>query len=196
MIVRGIVPQYYDYRITESGKRKIKQTFRFIKKIPEDFTLKNTENVSLKCIHPRPIWYVDSEELAKNITEGTIFIKPENPNYVLAISIRTAQIIQLVLLLRSQNIRTDYLAGAGGRAYDQHAQVLVSQEKKAGVGFSDVKFNTIYYASDITKIKQPFGRIRQDGGTHVDIVDENSTIQRHFQARRKYYESLGASIVE
>ncbi len=196
MIIRGVVPQYYDYRVTEKGKKKVKVAFRFLKSIPSDLTLKKTDFLSLECIHPRPIWYVDNEELAKNISQGTIFIKPETPNYVLAISIRTQQIIQLLLFLRAQNIRADYLAGAGKRAYDPEAQVLVSQDKKAGVGFNDPKFDTIYYTSDITKIKQPFGRIRQDGGTHVDIVDENSTIQRHFKARKAYYKSLGASIRE
>ena len=198
-IVERIVPQYIDYKLYPE-KKPIGFYCEFFKSLDEDYleTKKvDLDDKSYPFVFNRPFYVVPEKNLKEIILpkRGTLFVVPEEPVYCLLISNRSIQIAEMVLLLRSYNIRVDYLA-MGRKKYDPKAQVLVSQVKSSGAGFSDSKFSTNYYISDITKIEQPFGRIRIDGGIHFDIVDDNSTIKNHYRARKRYYASIDAEIHE
>ena len=199
-IVQNIVPQYVDYSLYPE-KKPIGFYCEIFKSLDEEY-LETTKKVDLDdksypFIFSRPFYAVPEKKLDQIILpkKGTLFVIPKKPVYCLLISNRSFQIAEMVLYLRSYNIRVDYLA-MGRKKYDSESQVLVSQVKSSGAGFSDSKFSTNYYISDITKIEQPFGRIRVDGGIHFDIVDDNNTIRNHYKARKRYYNSIDAQISE
>lgn len=175
-IIKGIVPKKVDYVITLKNIKKIKGKFFSIK---ED-VYNNLDNEQLDFL------------LSK---KGKLWIVPKNPKYILVISTRTEQILLLEKMFTDINIFCDTLFGKKN-FYDPRAQVLVAGFLKAGVGFNDPKFKYAIYASDITDIRQAFGRLRRNDGIHYDIVDDHKNFFNHYKKRRKYYKSVGAKIIE
>lgn len=78
------------------------------------------------------------------------------------------------------------------------SDVLVSSYSKSGVGFDFPKLDTLVIASDVESfIAQYHGRIfrrRDVNPLVVDIVDDFHVFRRHWNTRRKYYESCSARV--
>jgi len=83
-------------------------------------------------------------------------------------------------------------------------RVLLTTYSKGGVGFDHPSLNMLIIASDVEAyIGQYHGRIFRGGGSTerqelpviVDLVDDFSTLVKHWRSRRTYYIQSGAKIV-
>lgn len=203
-IIKGIVPERCTHKIVFVKKEmKIKRLF-YDKPLEKVKSVEQAKNSGVhNCVYDFPdgkIYSVSESIYEKFYSEikelnGRIYVIPDNPVYILILSSRTEQIIDLCLKIRSMNINVDCLYG-NKNDYDPESQVLIAQEKKAGTGFSDSKFDVLYYASDITNIEQPFGRIRKSGGIHFDFVDSHPNLEKHYRTRRSHYKRVGAEIFD
>jgi superfamily II DNA or RNA helicase len=80
------------------------------------------------------------------------------------------------------------------KTWDKTCRILVAGTKKAGVGFDDPRLTMLIMMSDTKKVEQFEGRIRCSNNIIYDIVDKNSTLERHWQLRKKWYLLRGATI--
>jgi superfamily II DNA or RNA helicase len=84
--------------------------------------------------------------------------------------------------------------------FDKDARVVIATINKAGVGFSHDILDTLILAADVEEYYiQYLGRITRRPDVQpiiFDIIDQNPTLQRHFQTRRKVYKEIGGKIVD
>lgn len=118
---------------------------------------------------------------------------------ILILCKRKEQGTVLIQKLALQNERVTRLMG-NDRKFDKDARILVATINKAGVGFSHDVLDTLILAADVEEYYiQYLGRItrRPDVRPMIfDIVDKNTTLQRHFATRRKVYKEIGGTIVD
>lgn len=95
--------------------------------------------------------------------------------------------------LRSKSITVDYVTQNKNK-WDDSCSVLIGTFSKIGVGLDVTDRDITILAGDVKDIRQPEGRIRLSNNTIVDIVDDHSTLERHWQQRRKWYLQRGAQI--
>lgn len=84
--------------------------------------------------------------------------------------------------------------------FDKDARVVIATINKAGVGFSHDILDTLILAADVEEYYiQYLGRITRRPDVRpiiFDIIDQNPTLQRHFQTRRKVYKEIGGKILD
>ena len=85
--------------------------------------------------------------------------------------------------------------------FDKDARILVGTIKKLGVGFDHSKLDTLIAGCDLESyFIQYLGRIfRSPDGVEpivFDIVDNNTTLKRHYKTREKVYRESGGAIVQ
>jgi len=82
--------------------------------------------------------------------------------------------------------------------FNTQARILIGTCQKVGVGFDHSKLDTLLLATDLEEyFIQYLGRIfrtRDNQPIIFDIVDDNSTLRKHFQTRKKIYKKHGGII--
>lgn len=78
----------------------------------------------------------------------------------------------------------------------QNYRILIAGRKRAGIGFNDPTRTLLVLCTDCKDVRQNEGRIRTSDNIIYDVVDNYSTLEKHWAIRRKWYESKGATIVE
>jgi len=80
------------------------------------------------------------------------------------------------------------------------ARVLIGTTSKLGVGFDDTTRNAMIFACDIANVEnleQYAGRVvhrTTDTPLIIDFVHNFTSLKRHWDTRKKYYKSIGASL--
>ena len=72
---------------------------------------------------------------------------------------------------------------------------MVAGTKKGGVGLNDPTLTMLILASSTRDVRQFEGRIRTADNLIYDIVDNNQTLEKHWNERESWYEERGATIV-
>jgi len=118
---------------------------------------------------------------------------------ILILCKRKEQGMTLHNLLKTRGEQVTRLMG-NDRKFDENARILIATINKAGVGFSHDVLDTLILAADVEEYYiQYLGRItrRPDVKPLIfDIVDKNSTLQRHFTTRKKVYKEIGGTILD
>jgi superfamily II DNA or RNA helicase len=106
---------------------------------------------------------------------------------------RVEQCIDIYNKLLSKKQHTEILVGKT-KKWDKSCRILVAGTKKAGVGFNDPTLTMLILLSDTKDVAQFEGRIRTTDNIIYDIVDDNKTLENHWETRKKWYEKRGATI--
>jgi len=97
-----------------------------------------------------------------------------------------------LLLKKGENVDVMY---GDKNDYDEDCRVLISIDKKAGVGFNRKSTNMLILGFDCTDVRQYEGRIRLDNFIIIDYVHELPTFNKHFENHRKpWYTQRGGTI--
>ena len=81
------------------------------------------------------------------------------------------------------------------KKWDKTKRILVAGTKKGGVGMDDSSLTMLILASSTKDVRQFEGRIRTTDNLIYDVVDDNKTLERHWEIREDWYEERGATIV-
>lgn len=95
-------------------------------------------------------------------------------------------------LFKNTKYSFDYVC-ADKKDFDNDCNVLIGSFKKLSVGF-DSDRDVLILESDITDVRQAEGRIRKNDNLIIDIVDDNKTLEKHWNGREKWYRERGATI--
>jgi superfamily II DNA or RNA helicase len=110
---------------------------------------------------------------------------------------RVKQVMYLVNRLQTEGEHVTYLARSK-QDFDKTARILIGVNSKIGTGFDHPRLNTLLLASDVENyFIQYLGRItrRSDQDLMVfDLVDSNSTLEKHFKTRKSVYLEHGGKI--
>ena len=110
---------------------------------------------------------------------------------------RVSQAKKLEEMLIKEKIDVTSLVGIK-RSFDTNARVLVATIQKAGVGFDHPKLNALMIAADVEQyFIQYLGRVfRTEHGSPLifDLVDDFSTLKKHFYSRSSVYRKHGGTI--
>lgn len=133
----------------------------------------------------------DRNELICNIIQ-------QYPNRTFLVLIkRIEQGKYLLDRLKEMNENVTDLIG-NNQEFDKEARILVGTCQKVGVGFDHDRLDTLLLATDIEEyFIQYLGRVfrRKDANPIIfDLVDNNSTLLKHFKTRQKIYENAGGTI--
>jgi len=119
--------------------------------------------------------------------------------HILILCKRKEQGNHLLKVLTERQHHVTRLMGTD-KSFDKNARIVVATINKAGVGFSHDVLDTLILAADVEEYYiQYLGRItrRPDVKPMIfDIIDQNPTLQRHFQTRRKVYKEIGGTIFD
>lgn len=88
------------------------------------------------------------------------------------------------------------LFGKGKKKRDPTKRIVVAGMKKAGVGFNDPDLNMQFIVFDAIDVAQFEGRIRVSNNIIYDLVDDDTTLENHWEKRKKWYLKRGATIKE
>lgn len=78
--------------------------------------------------------------------------------------------------------------------YDKTKRITITTLKKGGTGLDDSSLTMLILAADAKDVRQYEGRIRTTNNVIYDIVDNFGTLERHWDLRKEWYLSRGASI--
>ncbi len=81
------------------------------------------------------------------------------------------------------------------KKWDKTKRILVAGTKKGGVGLNDPFLTMLILASSTKDVRQFEGRIRTTDNLIYDVVDDNRTLEKHWELREDWYEERGATIV-
>ena len=81
------------------------------------------------------------------------------------------------------------------KKWDKTKRILVAGTKKGGVGMDDSSLTMLVIASSTKDVRQFEGRIRTTDNLIYDIVDDNKTLEKHWELREDWYVERGATIV-
>ena len=81
------------------------------------------------------------------------------------------------------------------KKWDKTKRILVAGTKKGGVGLNDPSLTMLILASSTKDVRQFEGRIRTTDNLIYDVVDDNRTLEKHWDIREDWYDERGASIV-
>jgi len=81
------------------------------------------------------------------------------------------------------------------KKWDKTKRILVAGTKKGGVGLNDPSLTMLIMASSTKDVRQFEGRIRTTDNLIYDIVDDNKTLEKHWELREDWYVERGATIV-
>ncbi len=144
---------------------------------------------------PRLDWTKAMNSLAYNPERNDLIADlarayPERKILVLCSRVEQAVSIHHNLVESGESVDTYY---GRMRTYNKDARILVAGAKKVGVGFNNEAFTMLILAFDAKDVRQMEGRIRADNNIVLDIVDDNSTWEKHWKLRQKWYTQRGAS---
>jgi superfamily II DNA or RNA helicase len=148
------------------------------------------------------IWNSVLESQATSVERNQIIIdivRKFPDRYFLILCKRVSQAHYLHEQLKELGEKPTLLVGSKND-FDKTSRVLISSVQKSGVGFSHDILNSLIIASDMEEyFVQYLGRvIRTEQGVPLvfDLVDEHSSLKRHFAARKKVYEEAGGKIIK
>lgn len=81
------------------------------------------------------------------------------------------------------------------KKWDKTKRILVAGTKKGGVGLNDPSLTMLVVASSTKDVRQFEGRIRTTDNLIYDIVDDNRTLEKHYELREDWYVERGATII-
>lgn len=82
------------------------------------------------------------------------------------------------------------------KTWDKSKRILITNVKKGAVGLNDPTLTMLILCCDMKNVKQCEGRIRTTNNVVIDCVDDLSTLENHWNERRKWYEQKGATVIE
>lgn len=136
---------------------------------------------------------VENEERTKLIVD--IIMKNYTDHKILVLGGRVKLCNDIYEALLEAGVSTDLLVG-NKKTYDQSVDVLVGGVKKIGIGFDDPTRTLLIMAADLTDVRQTEGRIRTVNNIVYDIVDADSSFERHWKMRLEWYKIRGAKVVD
>lgn len=145
-------------------------------------------------------WNHVLDQQAKDIKRNNLIINiilkhPERTFLVLVK--RVFQGEYLMEKLKQFEIKTDCLFGTK-QTFDKKCNVLIGTSSKIGTGFDFDKLDTLLLAADVLEYYIQFlGRIFRKPDTVpiiFDLIDDNQTLQKHFNLRSKVYKDHGGEI--
>ena len=137
-----------------------------------------------------------SEERNLLIFNLVVNILEKNPSSkILILCDRTSQAKSIFYHTTQNKIDSFLLIEDNTYNIENKVDVLIATTKKAGVGFDDPTRNVLLIASDSKNIIQYEGRIRCDNNTIYHIVDDYSTLEKHWKLCESWYLQKGATII-
>lgn len=127
-----------------------------------------------------------------------------NERRILVLCKRKNQATQIKQMLDEKDAEESDIYMGSQKFANYNCRVLLTTYSKGGVGFDHPSLNLLIIASDVEAyIGQYHGRIFRGGGSGdrpiipvvVDIVDDFSTLVKHWRTRRKYYLQSGGKVV-
>lgn len=116
---------------------------------------------------------------------------------ILVLVKRISQGEYLLKKLQEENESVTSLLG-NNQEFDKNARVLIGTSNKIGVGFDHPRLDTLLLAADIEEyFIQYLGRVFRTKDVEpiiLDLVDENSILEKHWKTRKKVYEKHGGKI--
>lgn len=140
-----------------------------------------------------------------NTLVNSLEYNEERQNYIVKIACKHVEHRILILCNRQEQSKAIYnklknleenvaLLIGQQKTYDLECRILVAGMKKCGVGFDDPTLTMLILASDSKNVEQFEGRIRTTDNIIYDIVDDNKTLEKHWDQREKWYIKRGAKI--
>jgi len=156
-----------------------------------------------KTIQGRLNWGALLDCQAKNEERNNLIIKiiQENSdrNFLVLVKRVTQGEYLYNKLLELKEYVTELIGS--NQEFDKNARILIGTCQKVGVGFDHSKLDTLILATDIEEyFIQYLGRIfrSKDSVEPViyDLLDDNPTLLKHFNTRKKVYKEHGGEIIE
>lgn len=85
---------------------------------------------------------------------------------------------------------------SGSGKIDKSKRIFICGMKKSGIGLDIPGLQVMIMASDTKDIRQIEGRMRDPNILIYDLVDNYSTLEKHWQLRKKWYTERSATITE
>jgi len=116
---------------------------------------------------------------------------------ILVLVKRISQGNYLVKKLQKEGESVTSLLG-NNQEFDKNARILIGTSNKIGVGFDHPRLDTLLLAADIEEyFIQYLGRVFRTKDVEpiiLDLVDDNSILEKHWKTRKKVYEKHGGKI--
>jgi len=152
-------------------------------------------------IKGRMIWGSVLDSQANSIDRNnlilSIILKYSSRNILVLVK-RVSHGNYLLNILRENGVSVTSLLG-NKQEFNHESRVLIGTCQKVGTGFDHKKLDTLILASDIKQyFEQYLGRIFRVKDTIpfvFDLLDDNSTLKKHFNCRKKIYKEIGANFI-
>lgn len=112
---------------------------------------------------------------------------------IMVLSDRIGQNEALLKSLEDQKIDVDWLYGKK-KKHREDCKVLIAGTKKAGVGFNDPTLTMLIMVSDTKDVAQFEGRIRTINNIVYHFVDDDPTMEKHWDYCESWYLHRGATL--
>ena len=179
-------------------------THKIIRKLYKEHTVYKVETgfkpIIEKTITGRLNWGSILDQQAKNDFRNNLIVhivinNPER-NFLILIK-RVEQGVHLMRKLNEQGQDVTDLIG-NKQEFNTNSRILIGTCQKVGVGFDHPKLDTLLLATDIEEyFVQYLGRIfrtKDNEPVIYDLIDNNPTLLKHFNTRKKIYEEHGGKI--
>ena len=180
------------------GKNKIIRTLsreHTVYKIDTGFT----PEVEL-TVNNRVNWGAILDSQAKDEDRNDIIltlIQYFSDRNILVLVKRISQGNYLVKKLQKEGESVTSLLG-NNQEFDKNARILIGTSNKIGVGFDHPRLDTLLLAADIEEyFIQYLGRVFRTKDVEpiiLDLVDDNSILEKHWKTRKKVYEKHSGKI--
>ena len=180
------------------GKNKIIRTLsreHIVYKIDTGFT----PEVEL-TVNNRVNWGAILDSQAKDEDRNDIIltlIQHFSDRNILVLVKRISQGNYLVKKLQKEGESVTSLLG-NNQEFDKNARILIGTSNKIGVGFDHPRLDTLLLAADIEEyFIQYLGRVFRTKDVEpiiLDLVDDNSILEKHWKTRKKVYEKHSGKI--
>lgn len=180
------------------GKNKIIRTLsreHTVYKIDTGFT----PEVEL-TVNNRVNWGAILDSQAKDEDRNDIIltlIQHFSDRNILVLVKRISQGNYLVKKLQKEGESVTSLLG-NNQEFDKNARILIGTSNKIGVGFDHPRLDTLLLAADIEEyFIQYLGRVFRTKDVEpiiLDLVDDNSILEKHWKTRKKVYEKHSGKI--
>jgi len=151
-------------------------------------------------VNNRINWGVILDSQAKDDVRNDIIltlIQHFSDRNILVLVKRISQGDYLLKKLQEEGESVTSLLG-NNQEFDRNARVLIGTSNKIGVGFDHPRLDTLLLAADIEEyFIQYLGRVFRTKDVEpiiLDLVDENSILEKHWKTRKKVYEKHGGKI--
>lgn len=125
-----------------------------------------------------------------------LIVEHEERNFLVLVK-RVDQGVYLSNSLKEKGESVTDLIGSN-QEFNSEARILIGTCQKVGVGFDHAKMDTLLLAADIEEyFVQYLGRIfrtKDNEPIVFDLVDNNSTLEKHFNTRMQVYKEHGGTV--